>query len=336
MTDERVNNGIDDDSGADDADMLATLLTLAGPNAPIDDEIKNRVYGNVRRQWVRSHRRSYSKLNLLRWGLPAALAAGVLIVAIVREPVSVSDARPIGTVARVTSSTGGAGFVVGREVRVGEILDTSSGEGLGIRLRNNTSLRLDGNSLLKVDSADEFTLLLGQVYADTGIDAYAKKQLTIHTASGSAVDIGTQFSVGFRDADMSIAVREGRVDVTDSLEKHEVSAGAKLVLRPGAGARFESIPISGTSWDWAITLAPSFEIEGRSLMDFLKWASREMGYELEFVDDEQRMAAMRTRLRGPAEGLDLENLGVIEAIDMVLSTTRFSYTIEDRVLSVSR
>ena len=331
MTDERLINGVDDNSKAGDTDMVATLLTLAGPNAQIDDEIKNRVYGNVRRQWSRSNSRVNYGLSFLRWGLPAAIAAGLLLVVTIREPASVPEARPVGTIVRVTGSTASADFAVGNEIRVGEILDTSSGEGLGIRLRNNTSLRLDGNSLLKLDATDEFTLLLGRVYADTGADAYAKKQLTIHTASGSAVDIGTQFSVGFKDADMSIAVREGRVDVTDALETHEVAAGRKLVVRPGAAVRFEDVPTSGSSWDWAVTLAPSFEIEGRSLMDFLKWVSREMGYELEFVNDEQRMAAMQARLHGSAEGLDLE-----EAIDMVFSTTGFSYSIDDQVLSVYR
>jgi hypothetical protein len=81
-------------------------------------------------------------------------------------------------------------------------------------------------------------------------------------------------------------------------------------------------------WNWTTNLAPAFDIEGRSLMDFLKWAARESGRILYFEDTELRMAAMRTDLHG-----SIADFSPLEAIESVLATTAFRYHIEhDRIV----
>ena len=86
-----------------------------------------------------------------------------------------------------------------------------------------------------------------------------------------------------------------------------------------------------TYWSWAAELAPTFDIENKSLMDFLDWASREAGMELVFASDELRMAAMRTELHGSVEGF-----APIEAIESVLATTAFTYRIEQGKVVIER
>jgi hypothetical protein len=81
-------------------------------------------------------------------------------------------------------------------------------------------------------------------------------------------------------------------------------------------------------WDWTASLAPVFDIENKSLLDFLRWAARETGRELVFEDNELRMSAMRTDLHGSVE--DFEPL---EAVESVLATTNFRYRLEaDRIV----
>ena len=66
----------------------------------------------------------------------------------------------------------------------------------------------------------------------------------------------------------------------------------------------------------------------KSLLDFLKWAARETGRDLQFESDESRMFAMRTDVHGSVEGLTPD-----EALEAILATTTVRYQIaDDRIL----
>ena len=308
-------------------DTLTTLLRLAGPSTEISSEIEDRVYTNVRREWSRG--RSWSKP--IRWALPLALAASLLLfvfVFVLDEPDVVSQTRPVGF---VSVGTGDAKFVVGDNVYAGDVVDTSNGRGMSIALRDDTSLRIDTRTLLKVDSAREFTLLAGRIYIDTGDRIYVDRHVTVNTASGSATDVGTQFSVRFENADMSVAVREGRVKLSEGGELHDVKSGKRVTVRPGNAARIENVPLVGEPWDWAVSLVPAFEIEDKSLLDFLRWVSRETGMDLIFEDDEFRMDVMRPRLHGSIGGM-----APIQALEAVLATTKFNYSIDGNTIIIGR
>ena len=305
-------------------DALTTLLKLAGPRAEISSDVEERVYTSVRREWSRG--RSWSKP--IRWALPLALAASLLVVFGLNQSDTIPQKRAIGSVSVVAGDTT---VVVGDSVYAGDILDTSNERGMSIALRGDVSLRIDTRTLLKVDSASEFTLLAGRIYIDTGDRVYADRHVTVNTASGSATDVGTQFSVRFENADMSVAVREGRVNLSEGRERHNVTRGNRVTVRPGNAARIESVPLVGEPWDWAVSLVPSFEIEDKSLLDFLKWVSRETGMELSFADDEFRMEVMRPRLHGSIEGM-----APIQALDAVLATTKFKYSIDRNTIIISR
>ena len=95
--------------------------------------------------------------------------------------------------------------------------------------------------------------------------------------------------------------------------------------------RPEQIPVTGPTWDWAVNLAPGFELEGSSLLEFLKWASREAGLELEFADNGVMAETMSARLHGSIDGLSPE-----QAIQSVLATTPFAHAIEGDRLIISR
>jgi hypothetical protein len=63
-------------------------------------------------------------------------------------------------------------------------------------------------------------------------------------------------------------------------------------------------------------VAPTFNIEGRTLAEFLRWASRETGLDLLYVSDVAEREAVGTVLRGSIEGLRPD-----ESIAAVVSTT---------------
>jgi len=330
----------------DDAAM-ERLLRLAGPRAPVPEDIAARVYDRVHREWQASSqppdgarvyqfvRREWKKdttrRRYRRWAVPVALAASIVLAVtmVVQPPPSAPDRVSIGTVARVAGDTS-AGTLpgIGQPVYAGDVLATGEGQKLSVVINNAESLRLDQNTTLEFVAQDEFRLDSGRVYADTGDFMYRDRGLVIDTPMGSVTDVGTQFAVQIGDARLDVAVREGRVDVSRGTTEFVAVAGERLQVGFDDRATVEALEPHDAFWDWTTSLAPVFDIENKSLLDFLRWAARETGRELVFEDNELRMSAMRTDLHGSVE--DFEPL---EAVESVLATTNFRYRIQaDRIV----
>ena len=125
-------------------------------------------------------------------------------------------------------------------------------------------------------------------------------------------------------------MREGRVDITHDGAARMAVAGERLRIDASGDAVVDAIESHNDFWAWATELAPPFDIENKSLLDFLRWAARETGRELVFEDQDLRMSAMRTDLHGSVAGFK-----PLEAIESVLATTSFRYRIEpDRIIIV--
>jgi len=305
-------------------DTVAKLMNLAGPRADIPADIEARVHKKVRQDW----RSATNKKVAMRWAVPAALAATVLIVLAINFRATEMPLQPVGVVAQVI---GGSGMAVGDTVYAGEYLKTGVDHGLSVSLNGDISLRLASDTSVRIDNIDEITLLQGQIYADSGDRIYRDRHITVQTPGGSATDIGTQFSVLYETDRMSIAVREGRVDVARDQSVVTAEAGDKLILEPGREAVFDHITPYDPAWNWATSLAPGFDIENRSLLDFLKWASRETGKTLIFSSDDVRMAAMGTELFG-----SILNFTPAEALESVLSTTQFRFSIDEKSITITK
>jgi ferric-dicitrate binding protein FerR (iron transport regulator) len=314
--------------GDDPTDTVAKLMSLAGPRADIEKDLQSRVHDRVRQEWLRSTR----KKKIIRWAVPLGVAATVVLAVGVgmRSPVPVLPPQQVGTIAYITgnSNTGQTPYSVGDAVHTGDLIKTGSESGLSVALQGDVSLRINAGTSIRFDAANDFSLDYGQVYADSGDRIYPGRHITIHTDGGSATDIGTQFSVSYSDEQLNVAVREGRVDVANSQGTFTAEAGDTLTIAGGDVVTGKVSPYDA-SWRWASALSPGFVLENETLMDFLKWAARETGKELVFSSDELRMAAMGTKLFGSVDGFT-----PIEAIESVLSTTRFHYRVDLQSITI--
>ena len=341
MTDRHDN----ENTTSRDEEAMARLLQIAGPRDEIPEIIESRVYAKVLQEWQAGTAepdaaRVYSKVHrswkqqairsrFIRWTLPVAVAASAALVAIL-----ISQPEPVppvvaGTVAKVVSPpTGGSAFTRGDPIHVGMTIEAGAGEGYSFLLARNESLRLDANSAIRVDATDQFTLLKGRVYADTGEFLYRDGGLRISTTLGAVTDIGTQFAVSIREQALDVAVREGRVDVRRDHDHFVAMSGERLTVMSQGDPQVGEVSLTDDYWNWATELAPVFDIEGKSALEFLKWVSRESGRILFFEDGDLRMAAMRTDLHGSIVGFS-----PLEAIESVLATTAFRYRVEeDRIV----
>jgi ferric-dicitrate binding protein FerR (iron transport regulator) len=342
-------NMTEKDRSQRDDETMARLLKLAGRSEPISSEIEDRVYRAVRQEWVASTskpdstrvytnvRREWNKTparrsRVRRWAMPLAIAAStILAITVVLQPAPpVENPVPIGTVAKNVAPQAGRNDV-GSEIFVGDRLTTGTDGGMSLRLSNAESLRLDENTTLVVMANNRFKLVEGRVYADTGNFMYRDKGLVIDTPMGVVTDVGTQFSVDLDAGLLDVAVREGRVDVLNDGRELVAVAGERMRIESGREATFEDIAAHDDYWEWVSMLAPAYDIENRSLLDFLRWAARETGYELVFETNGLRMSAMRTDLHGSVEGFE-----PTEAIGAVLSTTTFNYRFDGEKLVIYR
>lgn len=308
-----------------DEEAMARLLKLAGPRPAIDRDIEARVYGRVRDEWAASTGR---RRVAVRWLVPLTLAASLLLALTLTWETAEPPPVRIGTVAR---ATGAAAIAAGNAVYAGDTLSAGDTGGISLLLDRGTSLRLDAGSTLVADGRNDFTLLTGRVYADTGEFIYRDSSLRISTPAGTVTDIGTQFAVSIHGEDLDVAVREGRVEVTADGDTLAAIAGQRLSI-PASGAAYrDALSPTDEYWQWAVELAPVFDIENRTLLDFLKWAARETGRELVIDDTNLRREVTATVLHGTVDGFTPS-----EAARSVLATTAFAYRIEPTRIVIER
>jgi ferric-dicitrate binding protein FerR (iron transport regulator) len=326
----------------------ARLLKLAGQRPDIPADLERRVYARVQEDWQKATRqpdnpRLYQRVRAewrnelalkrrRRWLLPMAMAASVALVVVVllqTAPPIPTQPVTVATVVRITGDLSVSGTSkVGREYVAGEQISTTAGIGLSLRLAGFESLRLDESTTIVAHSVGEFELLQGRVYVDTGDLVYRDKRISIATPFGTVTDVGTQFIVVSGADTLEVAVREGRVNLLGDGTQDTAIAGERLQVSKFGAVDTSKLAPHDEYWAWATELAPTFDIESRSLLDFLRWAARETGRGLEFEDEELRMEAMRTDLHGSIAGI-----APLDAIATVVSTTRFHYRIEpDRII----
>jgi ferric-dicitrate binding protein FerR (iron transport regulator) len=332
----------------DDEQSIANILRIAGERPEIPLSVESRVYSRVQQEWRsstavpnsdrvygevrKSWRRGTLSSQLFRWLAPAGVVATAILAFVLLSTPQPEPAQVVATVSRVVGSgLASQQFSAGSSVKVGDLIATGNDEGLSLRLARNESLRIDANTEVRIDASDRFTLLAGRIYADTGQFVYRDKGLLIGTEFGTVSDVGTQFSVSVSTRSLDVAVREGRVDVTNTQQSYAARMGERLTLDQAGSADLVQLDPHDPSWAWVTELTPSLDLTGKSLLDFLKWGARETGRVLQFESDDTRMFAMRTDVHGSVEGLTPD-----EALDAILATTSVRYRIEADKIVISR
>jgi FecR protein len=220
-----------------------------------------------------------------------------------------------------------------RPVRVGDLLycgDELATRGPGrISLSSGDNLRVNADTELRFLGPGEVELLRGMIYIDHPPAAARSSQLRIRTRAGTVEHVGTAFEVFSNERIVRVRVREGEVRLRNSSGDILARAGTELIAGPDGHLTRGAVPLNGDPWHWVFALAPNYEIEGRSLLDFLEFESRELGYRLVFADQHARDVAERTILHGTVHGR-----APLEAVNSVLATTSLTYAIHDNTLQV--
>jgi len=315
-------------------DEVRELMEKAGPRPEIPSEDLARIKAAARNVWdERQRERRFLSLRLL------ALAAAVVVAVIGWLVVGAQKSRSVEsrTIARCVLVTGD---VVAAAPDEGDAQVTPSSEfreGTRIQVRNGlmTLQTSDGGSVRFAPATNavlmtetRVALARGAVYVDTQGRAGS---IEIVTPFGTARDIGTQFQVRVDETaeTMRVSVREGEVIVRQNGTELSVVEGQGVVLKAGEEVKRAEVATWGEEWSWVVDAAPRFEIEGRTLSDYLDWVSRETGLRVQLDDPMLARVVGETTLHGSTGDLRPN-----EAVLVVLRGAGLEGEIANGVLTV--
>lgn len=269
-------------------DPIGRLVRLVGPREGVPAEREQRVRTAVHAAW-RGEVRRRSRRRMV-WAIGSLAAAAALVLALgpgLRDRLTTRPAPLAETVATVETAAGVPGLTAGDGVSRDATLETGDGGSVALRLAGGAAVRLDARTRLALRSASALALESGALYVDSGGDGGA---LEIRTAFGVARDVGTRFEVRVGEASVRLRVREGEVVLEHGGTTHTADAGVELEAGAEGVTRRVTAPY-GPHWDWVLSAAPPFELDGRTLAEILDWTARETGREV------RPDPAVRTKLR---------------------------------------
>jgi ferric-dicitrate binding protein FerR (iron transport regulator) len=249
------------------------------------------------------------------WAAAAAAALAAWFVYVGGDP---DLSAPVELVARVEQVQGVVTTAAGARLAIGSGMlagtEVASGDGqIGLRLASGGSLRIAPGSRVVLASNDEAELLAGILYFDS--EGERSSEFAVTTGLGRVLDVGTQFLVQLDAGELDVGVREGRVTLTRGAISGAAGVGERLVASQAAGElRRDTIATFGAEWAWTEELAPPFDIDGRTLGEFLDWFEAQTGRTVVFADAGVERAARAAALNGSIELPPLEKLAAVLAL----------------------
>ena len=323
-------------------DSIARLLEQAGPRPIPPEERAGRVRETVRAHW-RTEVGAAPRRRTPIW-VAAFLAVAAAVVAAVTwglwshgQRPSVAEA-PIAVLLKSEGSIrlvdaaqvhdDGAPPRIGDALQAGSTIESGADGRAALSLADGTSLRIDSGTRVRLLSGPTLDLEQGAIYLDSGRGQNRRAFLEVRTKWGVVRDIGTQFEVRLTDDAVWLSVREGLATLARSGRSFAAPAGTRLV----AGATgVESRALEGPDWSWVLAMAPSFQMEGRTLADYLDWLSRETGWRVEFADPAIARESSTIVLHGSVAGIRPD-----ETPAAVLPTCGLQHRLSDGTLHIER
>ncbi len=329
------------DDGApepDDGEALNRLFHVAGPRpsapARVVAEVKQATYP----AWQAKVRAVARARRRRAWTLAAAAAlligAGLALWRIAPELSPVATPGRVATVEVVTGAVVAEGsrsdtVTAGTELDAGSTIEAGPGSHATLRLAGGVSARLDAGTRLRLATASALELERGAVYFDTGSATGAALEVT--TLYGVARDVGTQFEVRLLEDGLRIQVRDGEVEVDLGKAAHTAEAGTALTVGASGAVTREAVSVHGPPWGWILRTSPPFELEGRTLGEFLDWVAQETGWRTRFADPALERELTDTVVHGSIAGARPD-----QAPDLVLPGFGLRYLIEDGTLLIEQ
>ncbi len=301
---------------------LEQLLRQVPPRPTLPDSDAERVRGAVHAEWqsMIGKRRTRRLITTFALAATVLLALGVTI-----NTLRVPSAVPV-TVATIDKSIGSI-HLLGKQSQLqqtdglsvltaGQTIVTGHDSGAGLVWSTGGSLRIDENTRVEFVAKDAIVLRSGRVYFDSqpsemsaAITAGSAAPFEIRTEQGVVSHVGTQFMARVNASSLSVSVREGQVTIDGAGFSETAEEGERFEFSGGGRPDVFNISRHGGAWEWAEAVAPSVDVDKRTIHQFLTWVSRETGLQLHYTDAVAQSAAHMETLTGtvripPRDALD--------------------------------
>jgi hypothetical protein len=308
--------------GSPEKDLGDVLRNVGRRSEPPDDVVRS-VRAAVEGQWretvAQRARRRRIGLSLAAAVAVAGLGLWLARASLLGPGERMAEVRvAVGSVeAKAGWLRGWAAVGSGQALYTGEAVATSGNGHAALTLADGVSLRLDVDTQITLLDEGRISISRGALYVDSGPDDESPG-LLVETPAGAVHHLGTQYETRVLGAsEVRIAVREGKVELeTSSGAMHRAEAGEQITVSSAGTVVRSAISPYDARWQWVVTTAPPFDIDGRSVADFLAWAARELGRDIVYADAATQAEADRVRLSGSVAGLSPD-----AALAAVLPTT---------------
>jgi len=347
MSDKKQHSANDDNKGNEHIDEgdIDQLIKRAGPRPHISAERRARVQQSIHHEWqaaLQKNQQQKRRSVYLGIGISSASLSVIFLLFFLLPKTIEASKVEIAKVSMLKGKTfilqdeqKQAPLIIGTSILRGQSIQTEKESGIALSLKQNQSLRLDQNTQLIILAEDTFQLVQGAIYFDSGPGnqkpSHTSRKIKVHTDFGIVTDIGTQFEIRLKKNDMQINVREGEVNLNSDLIKNKrVEENNSLSVSPEGRLKHSAISPDSLQWSWALSLAPNFTLEGKSLDEYLIWLCREKGWSLRYADQSIAQNAMSNILHGSISGISMD-----DTLSAVAVISNINYTLRGRELSIS-
>jgi len=214
-------------------------------------------------------------------------------------------------------------------------IKTSEGAYLTLQLQDQSELRIADNTELNF-SSKVIDLNSGQLYHDTD-ESLQASPLTIKTPYGEVQHVGTRYLVSNTQNQLQVAVRSGQVKITPHQfasqntvnNKQLISQNQMITINNQGEAHLSPISLHAPLWDWTFLAQEAFDLNDKSLYEFVQWYAHQTGMEIDWQNLES--PSKRVRLQG-----NIKNMTAEKALQTVFYSTQYSYSIDKGVLHISQ
>jgi hypothetical protein len=314
-------------------DIVASLIRASGRRVAPPEEAYRQVFVAAHAAFREKTARRRERL----WGLWAG-AAAVLVLAVALMFQWTPPVARQGELARVVRMAGEVEVATGdvwrplaqarSRLTAGIRVRTPADGRAALALAGGESLRLAAGTEVMLDAPGRLYLQHGTIYLDSG-ERPAAARVEIVTPAGTARDVGTQFELHVDGVALRLRVREGVVMLDRGGQSVTGRAGEQVAIDGLGGVARTAIAADDPAWQWAESIAPIPDMDGRPASALIAWVARETGRRLRYESPlvEQRAAAVI--LHG-----DIRHLAPMEALEAMLATTDLTVELDGDTMEI--
>ncbi len=316
-----------------ESDLIESLIRTAGRRAEPPADAYREVLAAATAAFRAKTARRRERLWMLWAGAAAVMVLAIGLMFQWTSPLAERDelARVVRVIGSAEQATGDVWQPLGETrtpLTTGMKLRTLAGSRVALALSGGESLRLAPETEVMLDAPGRLYVRQGTIYVDSGARPGASR-LEVVTPAGTARDLGTQFELLVAGSALRLRVREGLVSIDSGGHSLAGSAGDQIAIDVFGGVTRDFIAADSEEWQWAETIAPTPDMDGKPAAELITWVARETGHRLRYVSPVVEQRAASVILHG-----NIRNLAPLPALEAMLATTDLEYALKGDTIEI--